>query len=383
MSTSPSEINSGESINDYKKGLISFFIPSLRSGGAEKVWISVAKLFAENGFDVDLIVAQSEGPYLQQISPLVNLVDFKKSHIFLTLIPLVVYLVKNKPIAIFSALNHTNIVSIFAKYLSFQKVLVIISIHNDIVATTLKSNVSKNRLLYFLLKSTYRFADKIIAVSSSIANEITAIARVPQDLVSVIHNPVVSSNLFILSNQKPQFNYINSLDVPLIISAGRFVPQKDFITLIKSFSIVRKEIPSKLILLGEGPQLSKLKEFTHSLNLQDDVYFPGFVDNPYSFFSHSSVFVLSSIWEGFGNVLVEALACGIPVVSTNCGGPNEILENGKYGSLCPIGDFNCLAASIVNTLDNPPQKSLLKQRAEDFSETHIFEKYLNLLESLL
>ena len=150
--------------------------------------------------------------------------------------------------------------------------------------------------------------------------------------------------------------------------------------MIKAFSIVRKHRLTRLIILGEGEQRTKLEALVQELGLNDDVSMPGFVDNPFAYMSKASVFVLSSLSEGFGNVLVEAMACGCPVVSTDCpGGPAEILENGKYGSLVPVGDVELLAKEIINIINFPTNEEMLSNRAMRFSLGTICDKYLEVL----
>ena len=166
---------------------------------------------------------------------------------------------------------------------------------------------------------------------------------------------------------------------PVILGVGRLTQAKDFPTLIRAFALVRKKHPARLMILGEGEERSKLETLVQELGLEKEVSLPGFVDNPYKYMKRAAVFVLSSKWEGFGNVLVEAMALGTPVVSTNCpSGPAEILENGRWGRLVPVGDVYALAEAIIETLDEEHHPDVAN-RAKDFAVELAVEKYINVL----
>jgi glycosyltransferase involved in cell wall biosynthesis len=165
-----------------------------------------------------------------------------------------------------------------------------------------------------------------------------------------------------------------------VLGAGRLTAQKDFATLLSAFALAKERQPLRLIILGEGELRDPLQALASELGVAPEVRFPGFVENPYAFMSRSRVFVLSSAWEGFGLVLVEAMACGTPVVSTDCpAGPAEILEGGKYGRLVPVGDAIALAEAILATLAGPIPADVLRRRADDFSLEKIGAEYLRVL----
>ncbi len=199
----------------------------------------------------------------------------------------------------------------------------------------------------------------------------------------MIYNPVWSPEIEILAGQPVAHIWPVQQDVPVIISAGRFSSEKDFSTLIQAFAKLRKKRQAKLILLGEGSLRASLEDLAKQLGVIDDLTMPGFVENPFAYLARADVFVLSSAHEGFGNVLVEAMACGTPVVSTDCpSGPREILDGGRYGALAPVGDADALAAAIQQKLDNPTSAELLKTRAREFSVEKAAGAYLALAENL-
>jgi glycosyltransferase involved in cell wall biosynthesis len=197
----------------------------------------------------------------------------------------------------------------------------------------------------------------------------------------VIHNPVVDSSIPVKARESIDHPWLRVEDHRVILGIGRFMPQKDFPLLLRAFARVKRQAnDTKLILLGDGPDRRELRSLAKDLNIEGGVDMPGFVSNPYAYLSRASLFVLSSIHEGLPTVLVEALACGCPVVSTNCpSGPDEILEGGTWGPLVPVGDVSALAQAMITTLESPPDAAQLKQRAESFSVDAAVDRYYKAL----
>ena len=361
------------------KSKIALFLPSLRGGGAERMMAHLARGFVERGLNVDIVLAKAEGPYLSQVPPEVRIIDLKASRVLLAFPGLIRYLRKERPAALLSTLNHANIVALFAKPISKVPTRVVTRIANTI-STGLRSSPSIKKIInLYLMKYLYPRADGIIAISNGVADDIIEVVGLARDRIKVIYNPVVTPELFLQSKEPVEHSWFNNGLPPVILGVGRLTVQKDFTTLIKAFSIVRKHRLTRLIILGEGEQRTKLEALVQELGLKDDVSMPGFVDNPFAYMSKASVFVFSSIWEGLGNVLIEAMACGCPVVSTDCpSGPAEILENGKWGKLVPVKDVEALAVAIENTLDecNLPN---VAQRAQNFELDKAVDLYLELL----
>jgi len=229
----------------------------------------------------------------------------------------------------------------------------------------------------------YPQAHNIVAVSQGVAEDLSTLIQLSPDRVTVIYNPVITPNLLEQALAPLTHPWFEREQPPVILGAGRLSLQKDFPTLLRAFALVRQHRPARLVILGEGEERANLERLAIELGIQNDVSMPGFVDNPFAFMAKASVFVLSSAWEGFGNVLVEALACGCPVVATDCrSGPREILDNGRYGRLVPVGDHEALAKAILETLDNPDfpaDRQTRIQRAMEFSVDAAVDKYLKVL----
>ena len=202
------------------------------------------------------------------------------------------------------------------------------------------------------------------------------------DHIYTIYNPVITPELKDLAMEYA-CDWLTPGSSPVILAVGKLKPAKDFPTLLRAFARVRKVINARLIILGEGEQRAKLLNQANELDISDYVYLPGFVKNPFSYMAKATVFVLSSAWEGLPTVLIEALACGCPVVSTDCpSGPAEILEDGRFGTLVPVGDDAILAEGIIDCIKNPPDKNILMARGQEFSLEHAADKYLALVKCL-
>jgi glycosyltransferase involved in cell wall biosynthesis len=213
------------------------------------------------------------------------------------------------------------------------------------------------RLMPKLVRRFYRWADGIVAVSKGVADDLVQVTGLPPERIQVIYNPIVTPELMAKAQDTLDHPWFGPGQPPVILAVGRLDPQKDFHTLIRAFAQVRQIRLSRLLILGEGEERQALEALVCQLGLQDDVCLPGFVANPYPYMTRAGVFVLSSRWEGLPGVLIEALYCGVPLVSTDCpSGPREILANGQYGKLVPVGDVVAMTQAIVAMLNSGKKK---------------------------
>ena len=239
----------------------------------------------------------------------------------------------------------------------------------------------------FLWRHLYARAVGIVAPSSGVAEAVAKIARVDQESVTLIPNPVIDESVFEKARESVEETDSFPRGVPIVMGAGRLTAQKDFQTLIHAFARVREETNASLVILGEGEERQALESLVNELGLTEHVYMPGYVDNPFTYISRASVFALSSRWEGPGHVVIEALALGVPVVSTDCpSGPREILMDGKAGLLVPMGDTNALSEAIVEILGNPDEARARTHQGQtsvaNFHSDSVVARYVELLESL-
>ncbi len=359
---------------------IAFFFKDLSGGGAEKVMLSIAGGFTEKKLKVDLVLVKAEGEYLSLISPNVRVVNLKSQRLITSLPLLINYLKLNRPKTLISALEFQNIICIIAKLLAGVSTRIIVTSHNHISRECQNSNQLKRRLIPLLVRWFYPLANKVVAVSQGVAENAAQISGLPLDKIKVIYNPIFTSELLEKFNRPVSHPWFLENQVPVILGVGRLEKQKDFLTLIRAFALVRQQYPARLMILGQGDQLPHLEALVNELELVEDVTFPGFIANPYAYMAQAKLVVLSSAFEGFGNVLVEAMIGGTPVVSTDCqSGPAEILANGKYGQLVAVGNVSGLADAIIHTLKNPLKPEFLQERGREFSLEAALVQYQNIL----
>lgn len=362
---------------------VALYLPSLNGGGVERVMVTLANAFAERGYHVDLVLATAQGPFLKLVSSNVNLVDLGCKRVLTSLPALICYLRNSRPVILLSAMNYVNVIAVAAKYLAQSSAHLLVSEHSTLATELQQSKSWRFRSMPLLTRFAYLLADKIIAVSQGVADEMATIAQPRRDKVQVIYNPITSISIVDKANQSTLHPWFERGQPPVILGAGRLTYQKDFATLIHAFAIVKRKTPSRLVILGEGNDLTELTRLVRDYDLQDYVDFPGFIDNPYSYMKQSSVFVLSSRYEGFGNVLVEAMACGVPVIATDCpSGPAEILQNGLWGELVPVSDSKAMANAIIRTITASSHPDVTR-RAADFSIETSVDKYIDAFQALV
>jgi glycosyltransferase involved in cell wall biosynthesis len=358
---------------------IALFLPSLDGGGAERVFVQLANEFAALGLRVHLVLAAARGPYLDEVSAGVRLVDLDARGVLRALPKLVGYLRSEKPSVILSALDHSNVVAILACFLAGSGTRCVISMRSVPSAVYREERSVRKWLLPLMMRRSYGHADRIIANSQAAAADLISNFRIRADRVSVIYNPLDLDLIDRLSRAQIENRWLSLNSTPLILGVGSLAVLKDFPTLIRAFSIVRSERECRLAILGEGPDRRDLEGLVADLGLQKDVYLPGFVNNPFAWMRAANVMVGSSLTEGCPNALMQALACEAAVVSTDCvGGCSEILEGGRWGRLVPIKDARAMAAAILATMDRTSAVDT-KRRAADFAIREIARTYLRQL----
>lgn len=241
-------------------------------------------------------------------------------------------------------------------------------------------NVLRSRREVRRARASYPRLDGAVGVSAGVSAEVRRLRIMPPDRIHTVHNPVVPADLGRKIREPAGHPWFDEPGPPALLSIGRLHRQKDLPTLLAAFARLLAERRVRLAVLGQGTLLPELHSLARELRIAEHVDFPGFVANPYAFLSRASLFVLSSRHEGFANVLVEAMACGCPVVSTDCSfGPAEILEGGRWGELVPVADPTALAAAMVRSLDAPPAKEALRERSKFFGIERAVARYEALL----
>ncbi|MBD2773234.1 glycosyltransferase [Iningainema tapete] len=357
---------------------IAFFLPTLNGGGAERVTVNLLKGMLERNLSLDLVIATAKGPFLKQIPKQVHVVDLTAGRVIKAILPLSRYLQQHKPCALVSHTSDANVVTVLAKKLARTKTKLMLVEHNTLSVD--KSKLFRAKFVPPLMKWFYPSADDIVGVSQGVAQDLELQLGFPKGKVSVIYNPVVDRELITKAKTPLNHPWFQTGTPPVFLAVGRLTEQKDFPTLIKAFALLRKQRLARLLILGEGECRAELERMIDLLEIANDVSLPGFVENPYGYMHNASAFILSSLWEGLPTVLIEAMACGCPVVATDCpSGPNEILAGGKYGRLVPVGNSEALAAAMFEVLESPVSRDVLLQRAMHFSVESAVSEYLALL----
>jgi glycosyltransferase involved in cell wall biosynthesis len=284
-----------------------------------------------------------------------------------------------RPAALIAAGTQANLAAILARRITGVPERLVVSERNTLSAVVRQGVTPLRRVYPWLIHRCYPAADAIVAVSEGVAQDLVQRARLAEASVTTLYNAVDLGSFVAASTQPLSDPWLDDPSRPLILAAGRLHRQKDFPTLLRAFALVRRQVPAHLLILGEGTKRGALERLGRALGIGADLRMPGFVSNPAAWMVRAGVFVLSSAWEGLPRVLLEALAVGCPVVSTDCpSGPREILAEGRFGRLIPVGDSRAMADAILATLAKPPPRQALQARAADFSTARMLEGYRRL-----
>ena len=354
-------------------------MPSLHGGGAERVMLDVAAGLVERDIAVDVVLVSALGHYREIVPEQARLIDLNSHRTVASLPKLIHYIRRERPKALMSTLVHANVIALSAILLFRRRPRMVVRIANT-YGEELAGGSFKHRLALRLLKVMLPIADGIVCVSEGVSEDLRSMVPAAAHKIETVYNPVVTPRLSKQSEQPVDHPWFDDGGPPVILAAGRLTRVKDHATLLRAFAKVTESRPARLIVLGEGPERENLLQLAESYGKSQQVDLPGFMTNPFAYMARASVFVLSSRYEGFPNVLVQAMACGTPVVSTDCrSGPREILEDGKWGRLVPVGGWRSMANAIVEGLDTPTPADYLKRRASSFSETVSVDHYLKIL----
>ena len=358
---------------------LSLFVHSASGGGAERVILGLASALAERGMCVDLVVNRAEGELMGLVPKSVRLIDLNSQRTFASFLNFGRYIRRERPNVVMSTPLRPNVVALVAKLL-LQRDLTVLVRQDNTLSHQFAASSFRNRLMWQLFKYLLPAADGIVSVSRGVTDDLCDLVPASSHKIMTMYNPVVWPDHADRAAASVDHAWLNDTDVPVILSAGRLAPVKDHASLLRAFAMVVNSRPSRLVILGEGPERRKLTELAERLGISQHVDMPGFRHNPFAHMSRASVFVLSSSYEGLPTVLIEAMACGTSIVSTDCpSGPSEILEGGKWGRLVPVGDWRAMAEAMIDTLENPTPPDRLISRASEFSADASVDRYLELL----
>lgn len=346
-------------------------LPSLAGGGAERVTLELARQFSLLGHEVEFLVVNEVGELLQEVRRNYPVTFLNTNKKLLLINKLVRYINEKCPDYVIASMWGLTVYTAFSKLFFKYNVKLMLIEHSS-----LRNQFKNSRFVIraWLRISTfigYRIADYLVGVSEGVSGDMQHVSMMSKKPIT-IHNPVALQNNNFKA-RKANKEYV-------IVSAGRLIDAKDYPTLLKAFSLLRKKVNAKLIILGDGPLLNELILLTSELGIKENVIFKGFVDDPREYYREADLFVLASKREGFSLVIVEAMGCGTPVVSTDCNyGPAEILCNGEFGMLVEVKDYRGLSEAMHKSLLSEHDACKLIKRAKDFLPEKIAQKYLSVL----
>ena len=393
---------------------VAVLLPNLQGGGIQKVMLTLAGALSDSGYQVDLVVCRLEGVLQDHIPPRARVVSLQAASAwaarlatfraapqdFAILMPNVLlplkstrtlpylpdlarYLHREAPDTLLAARAYPNLEAVWARRLAQATTRVVISEHLHFSCSKLGSAKWRQVYLPRLLRRTYMAADAIVAVSDGVADDLAISTGIPRERISTIYNPVVTSAIQAKAREPIDHPWFAPGTPPVFLGAGRLSPQKDFPTLLRAFARLRAqqdEQDVRLIILGEGAERESLEALSRQLGIAASVSLPGFATNPFAYMARAACFVLSSAYEGLPTVLIEALACGCPIVSTDCpSGPREILGQERAKTLVPVRDVVALASGMAAVLRTPPDRAGLRSRAAQFSVDTALQKYCQVL----
>jgi glycosyltransferase involved in cell wall biosynthesis len=345
------------------------YLPHLPMGGIECATVTLANHWAAKGRPVTLLLDREEGALLDAVSADVPVEVLGASRTLWALPKLSSWLHRNRPAVLHSALPHNNAVALVAGLRTDTRITVA---EHSLLADKIRIDRSLARIVP-VMRRLYPAADAVLAASDAVAGDLRTVLGLKRS-ISVVGNPVVPDGFDPARLAKPVGVGMRG-DDPMFIAVGRMAPVKDFSTLLRAFRYVLDRRPARLTILGDGPERAGLTALAAELDLGSRLSMPGIAQNPWPYIAHAAALAVSSVSEGFGNMVVEAMACGTQVVSTRCGAPADLLQGGKLGTLVDVADAEALGQAMLASLDKPVNRAALRKAASAFTVSAVAGRY--------
>lgn len=370
---------------DPDESLFTFFIPTLEGGGAESVTVNIVNGLSNRGYNVELLLSRFEREWRSKLASGVSVTELSPTYtsvfgITAHIPALVSYLRREAPTALFPHLTHVNVLSLAVARVLDTDIKIFPTHHLMFGAKS--DATTRDRVASTASRHLYPSANRIITVSQGVADSIVDQTNVTSEDVSVLYNPIDVDSIRNRVNEPVDHKWLKSNKLKTVLFVGRLEKQKDLKTWLRVFKQVHERDPeTRAIIVGEGDLREEYRAFADKIGVGDVVSMPGYVSNQYTYMYYADLFFLSSRFEGLPTVLIEALACGCPIVSTDCPcGPREILVDGEYGELISPGNTEELADAVLSTLADPPPKYKLKERANAFALDTVLDEYEHFIE---
>jgi glycosyltransferase involved in cell wall biosynthesis len=358
---------------------VALFLHDLRPGGAERVSVNLANAIRRKGHLVDLVLVNREGcaAFFEDLDMSIRIFELPQSRTLASPIGFWSYIRRERPNLVISALTHINISSLIACRLSGQRPRLIVVEHGQFSREKAKPMAASVRCAYRLAPWLYPAADVIAAVSEGAKKDLAESTGISSERISVLHNPVVNDGSLEKSLEPVDHPWFGESEPPVVLAVGAMREEKNFPLLVRAFDQMRRQRKARLVIIGDGPEKPSIERCVASSHYAEDIALIGFQSNPLKFMRRAALLALSSDHEALPTVLIEAMSCGTPVVSTDCPcGPSEVLSGGKFGMLVNPGDASALAEAMAQALKHPVSKDLLIKRAGHFSSEVVTDRYL-------
>ena len=361
---------------------LAIFVAFSGKGGVERVVCNLLQGLAVHDIEVDLLAVVGRHGWLPEIPwPNIRVIDLRVKHSQLALFGLIRYLRREKPAVLMAAKDRAIRTAVLARWLSGVDTRLVGQLHMNMGGFLRDKSPVRRWLRTAPMRWLFPRLDLIIGVSEGVVEDTMHITGLPRERMIALPNPVVTPEVYAKAQDLTGHPWLDEPgSPPVVLGAGRLTPEKDFATLLRAFQLLRGQRDCRLVIIGDGPLRQSLETLAAKLGVQDSVSLPGHTANPYAYMKRAALLAFSSIAEGSGNVLIEAMALGTPVVSTDCPhGPSETLAGGRYGALVPVGDSQALAEAMLAMLDRPLPADSLRQAVAGFSVAASTERYMQAL----
>lgn len=359
---------------------LAVFVATSGHSGVDRVITNLATQWAAWGLLVDLLKVRNHGPHLDPLPAGVRLVDLGAAHVNSALPALVHYLRRERPAAMLTDKDRVNRVAILARALARVDTRLAVRVGTTVSVNLRGRGAWERWVQRTSMHRLYPLAERVLVPSQGAADDLATYTGLAREHISVVPSPILTLALERLAAEPADHPWLADPDIPVILGVGELGYRKNFETLVRAFALVRSTRPCHLLILGRGRRREHLLRLAAELGVAEDIDLPGFAANPYAAMARARLFVLSSRWEGMPVVLIEALACHTPVVSTDCpSGPREVLGEGTTGTLVPVGDDAAMAEAIDTWLDRQVPASAFEQAVADYRVERSAASYLHAL----
>lgn len=359
---------------------IAIFVSTSGHSGVDRAMQHLIPALARRGYAVDLLKVRRHGPNLTEVPEGVRIVDLGSRHTYTCLPAIVRYLRRERPAAMLADKDRVNRTALLARTLARVPTRLVLSSGTTISIDLAHRGAFERWLQRTSMGRLYPFADQVIVTSHGVADDMTDYTGLAREHIEVVPSPVVPDELLHTTQPRPEHPWFHDHGPPIVLSVGELGQRKGYDVLLRAFALLHDQRPARLLILGRGKLKAELERLATELGITDAVDFAGFQSNPFAFMAHADLFAFTSRWEGLGFVLIEALAMGTPVVSTDCpSGPREILADGQYGELVPVDDHQAMARAMAKRLGTPADPEHLRQAAMPYTIENSTDCYLRVL----